>query len=130
MGGQFGINCSCPFLKISAFSEITMIYPINCQSHQTNKHFLLKLISFNSGVITNQWAGNYKTAGNYKVTPFTLQCSLQSTVWLVLVITCLGGKFGINCSSAFFKVLKFQNVQKSRGWFIPKIAETKHVITC
>ena len=24
---------------------------------------------------------------------------------------------------------KFQNFQKSRGWFIPKIAQTKHVIT-
>ena len=24
---------------------------------------------------------------------------------------------------------EFQNFQKSRGWFIPKIARTKHVIT-
>ena len=35
----------------------------------------------------------------------------------VLVTTCLGGWFGINCPSPFF-----QNVQKSRGWFIAKIA--------
>ena len=24
---------------------------------------------------------------------------------------------------------QFQNIKKSRGWFIPKIARTKHVIT-
>ena len=40
-------------------------------------------------------------------------CSLVS---LVLVIKCLGGRFEIYCSS------------KSRGWFIPKIARTKHVV--
>ena len=45
--------------------------------------------------------------------------------------------FGINCPSAFFenfemarvKREQFQNFQKSQGWFIPKIARTKHVIT-
>ena len=47
----------------------------------------------------------------------------------VLVITCLEGQLGINCPSAFLKTLKFQNFQKSQGWFIKKIARTKHVIT-
>ena len=37
-----------------------------------------------------------------------------------LVIACLGGQFGINCPNAFWKF------QKSRGWFIIKIARTKH----
>ena len=41
--------------------------------------------------ITNQ------RAGNYKITPLLEQCWLQSTLWLVLVITCLRGQFGINC---------------------------------
>ena len=35
-------------------------------------------------------------AGNYKITPLLEQCWLQSTLWLVLVITCLRGQFGIN----------------------------------
>ena len=55
------------------------------QSHQTNKHFVLKLRSFNNGkLITTQQAGNYKTAGNYKITSLTVQCRLQSIVWLHL----------------------------------------------
>ena len=40
--------------------------------------------------ITNQ------RAGNYKITPLLEQCRLQSILWLVLVITCLWGQFGIN----------------------------------
>ena len=28
---------------------------------------------------------------------------------------CLGGRFGINWPSAFLKILKFQNFEKSRG---------------
>ena len=50
---------------------------------------------------------------------------------LVLVLTCLGGQFRINCSSAFLKILKiweFQNFPQFQRWFIPKIAWTKHVV--
>ena len=50
-------------------------------------------------------------------------------VVFVLVIKWLGGWFEINCPSSFLKILKFQIFQKSRGWFIPKIAPSKHVIT-
>ena len=46
----------------------------------------------------------------------------------VVVITCLGGQFGINCLIAFLKILKFQNFQKSQGWFIPKIAQTRLLV--
>ena len=63
LGGRFGINCSSAFLKILKrsilkLSKITsVIYLKNrpnqkCgywQPHPTNKHFALKLISFNSG---------------------------------------------------------------------------------
>ena len=34
-----------------------------------------------------------------------------------------------NSELAWVKQGQFQNFQKSRGWFIPKIAQTKHVIT-
>ena len=53
---------------------------------------------------------------------------------LVLVITCLRGRFGINCPSVFLKIFEiaregqFQNFRKLRGSFIPKIARTKQVI--
>ena len=53
---------------------------------------------------------------------------------LVLVITCLRGRFGINCPSVFLKNFEiaregqFQNFRKSRGSFIPKTAPTKRVI--
>ena len=33
-----------------------------------------------------------------------------------------------NFEFAWVKRVQFQNFQKSRGWFIPKIAQTKHVI--
>ena len=42
--------------------------------------------------ITNQWARNYKIAGNYKITPLTVQCWLQLIVWLIeslLHFTCI-----------------------------------------
>ena len=60
----------------------------------------------------------------------------SSDMLLVLVITCLGERFGLNYPSEFFKVLKttrvkwgrFQNFQKSRGWFVTKIARTKLVV--
>ena len=35
---------------------------------------------------------------------FAQDCNLK----LVLVITSLGGRFGINCPSAFLEILKFQ----------------------
>ena len=35
-----------------------------------------------------------------------MQCRLQSIMPLVLVITCLEGQSGINCPSAFLKILK------------------------
>ena len=43
------------------------------------------------------------------------------------------GKFS-ECIFENFEIARvkrgqFQNFQKSRGWFIPKIARTKHVIT-
>ena len=34
-----------------------------------------------------------------------------------------------NIEVTWVKQKQFQNFQKSRGWFIPKIARTKHVIT-
>ena len=32
------------------------------------------------------------------------------------------------CTFENFEIAKIQNFQESRGWFIPKIAKTKHVI--
>ena len=32
------------------------------------------------------------------------------------------------CIFENFEIAKIQNFQKSRSWFIPKIAKTKHVI--
>ena len=104
-------------------------------THQINKLFVLKLIPFYSGQLQNQRAGNYKKDSNNKITTLTVQSRLQSIMWLALVITCLEGRFGTNCSSAFLKILEiswvkqglFQIFQKSRGWFIPKIARYKHV---
>ena len=51
-----------------------------------------------------------------------------------LLITCLAGQFGIDCLSANFEIarvkqVQFQNLQKSRAWFIPKIAWSKHMVT-
>ena len=65
----------------------------------------------------SEWA---KTAGNYKITLLIAQCWLQSTVWLVLVIKFLRGKFGINLPSSLFgnfeifrvKRRRFQNLKK------------------
>ena len=37
-----------------------------------------------------------------------------------LVITRLGERFGINCPSAFMKILQFENFQESGGRSIPK----------
>ena len=43
--------------------------------HQTNKHFVLKLISFNSGNYKPA-TGQLQNTGNYKITPLTVQCQL------------------------------------------------------
>ena len=50
---------------------------ITSKSHQTSKHFVLKLISniFKQRAITNQ------RSGNYKIPPLTVQCRLQSIVF-------------------------------------------------
>ena len=69
-----------------------MIYPKN-RPNQTSGYWLItpnqqtlciETNIFKQQKITNQWAGNYETAGNYKITPLTVQCWLQSTVWLFM----------------------------------------------
>ena len=66
----------------------------------------------------------------YKILLFNLGCNN----WIISTSNHIFGKafgrgFGINYPSAFLKILKFQIFQKSRRWFIPKIARTKHEIT-
>ena len=58
---------------------------ISGSSHQTNEHFVLKLI-FYQLAITNQHAFNYKTEGNYKIIALTVHCWLRLTVWLTINI--------------------------------------------
>ena len=38
------------------------------------------------------WPGNYKTAGNYKMTPLIVQCQFQSIVWLRLKLSFLSSQ--------------------------------------
>ena len=100
LGRRFEINFPSAFLKIlncppktraiSKFSKITrVIYPQNCQN-QTCGYWLItpnqqtlcmETNIFKQWAITNQWAGNYKTAG-ITITPLKVQCWLQWTVWL------------------------------------------------
>ena len=55
---------------------------ITGQSHKTNKHFVVKLISFNSGQLQiREWAIT-KQPCNYKITLLTMQCRLQSIMQL------------------------------------------------
>ena len=48
-----------------------------------NQQTLIETDIFQSRLITNQRAGDCKTAGNYIITPWTLQCRLKSIVWLI-----------------------------------------------
>ena len=92
LGGRFKINCPSALLEILKLPEWNEgnfkifknregdLSPKSPQPsmwftpNKEKKRFILKLIYFNSG--TNQ------RAGNYKITPLTVQCWLQSTVWL------------------------------------------------
>ena len=65
-----------------------------------------------------------------------LNWQLEVPLKLVLVITCLRGRFVINCpvhfgnfEMAWVKRGQFQSFQKSRGWFIPKIVQTRYMVT-
>ena len=59
------------------------------ESHQTKKkHFVLKLIYLKNGQLQIS-ESNYKSADNYKITPLTVQCRLQSMVWLGLELPVL-----------------------------------------
>ena len=44
---------------------------------------------FKKRTITNQRESNYKSADSYKITPLTVQCRLQSMVWLGLELPVL-----------------------------------------
>ena len=69
--------------KILKFSKITrLIYPKNhpnqecdyCLIAPNQKALFIETNIFQKREVTNQRAGNYKTAGNYKITPLTVQC--------------------------------------------------------
>ena len=47
--------------------------------------------------------GNGKEKKEIKI--FSMSCNLLAKSQLVLVITCLGGQFGINCPSVFLNIL-------------------------
>ena len=49
-------------------------------NHTKLTNSCIEVIIFSQGAITNQRMGNYKTAGNYKITPLTVQCRLPSIV--------------------------------------------------
>ena len=80
---------------ISKFSKIKrVIYPKH-RPNQTCSYWLItpnhqtlrtETNIFWQPAIANQRPGNYKTAGNYKANPLTVQCWLQSTVWLILKV--------------------------------------------
>ena len=76
---------------ISIFSKTTRVicpqnYPnqtCDCWLITPNQQKLcIETNIFEQRAIRNQWAGSYKTADNYKIIPLTVQCWLQSTVWL------------------------------------------------
>ena len=79
---MFGINCPSAFVQILKFSKITrVIYPKNVPNQTcgywlitSNQQILLLKLTFSQLAVANQQAGNYKTVGNYKVTPLTLLC--------------------------------------------------------
>ena len=59
---------------------------ITGSSHQTNKHFGLKLIPFISGQLQiTEWTIRKQHSCNlrYKIAPLTVQCRLQQIVWLI-----------------------------------------------
>ena len=84
-------NCPSKTRAISKFSKNTrVIYPKSCPN-QTCDYWLIKpnqeTLCFETNIfkqraITNQWVANYKTAGNSKTTPLTVQCRFQSILWL------------------------------------------------
>ena len=60
------------------------------ESHQTKKKtFYIETNIFKQRTITNQRESNYKSADNYKITPLTVQCRLQSMVRLGLELPVL-----------------------------------------
>ena len=97
----FGINCTGVIFKILwlpeenednfKFSKITwVIYPKNfsnqtcdyCLITQNQQTYCIEVNIFWQRAITNQKGGNYKATGNYKIAPLTVQCRLQSIMWL------------------------------------------------
>ena len=119
--GRFGINCPSAFLKIwnchrkrraiSKFSifraisksrewfipKITRIkYLISGKSDQTNKHFVLKLISFNGGQLQICKWTVIKQCEFRKLTPLKVQCRLLSITWL---LTLMAGVYCITVTS-------------------------------
>ena len=51
--------------------------------------------------------------------------NFMENIKLVLAIKCLGGKFGINCASAFLKILKLPRAI-SKLWKIAKVIYFKN----
>ena len=79
------------------------------------------------GVVDSWTAINRKMMEVLKI---DIHCNIKLKIkTVVLVITCLGGRFGINYPSKFLKIFVFQNFQKSRDWSVPIIARTNLVIT-
>ena len=78
-------------------------------THQTSKHSVLKLISFNSR------PGNCKTVGSYKITPLTVQCRLH------IDQSCDYSKNQIPITMFYLKTNKIIRHKRSKKLLITKI---------
>ena len=100
----------------------SVIYPKNHpnqnvvtgQSQQIRNYFALKLISFKNGQLQISEQAVTKQQANYKITPVTVQCQLQSIVSLRNKFH-YGVKLKIVIQRIFtLKQLKMTNIQKLR----------------
>ena len=95
MGGRFKINCANAYLKILKFpgwndcsfkilknqeGDLSQNSPKSNMKLVVNLTKPINALHWNKYLLTN---GNYKSAGNHKVTPLMVQCWLQSTMWLL-----------------------------------------------
>ena len=92
---EWGIITSSNHILMRAildkFSNMTRaIYPKKSPNQKsdywliTSNQLCIEINTFWQRAITDHRAGNYKTAGNYKMTLSTVKCGLQSVAWFRL----------------------------------------------
>ena len=118
------------FFRNEILQIIPSCYYISLWMKPSRKNKFLTKPAFNSFVLKKQWVFSFSAAnanGNH-FSKITLICTSNHMFGRVIwdkLPECIFGNFEI----AQVKRGQFQNFQESWGWFIPKIAQTKHVIT-